>query len=537
MLTIIDQLIRFILLIASILIIVVNAFAQFSGGSGTIEDPYQIATTDQLRNVQSFPNSYFIQTQNIDLNTYPYNTGLGWTPLGIILSSFSGSYDGNEHTISNLFIDRCGDQYIGLFGRIDSGTIRNVILQNVNITGYLESGSLVGYSTKSTIDYCSVSGTLNGYSDVGGVIGYCDSTNVTHCHSTVEVIGSERVGGLIGNNENSSIADSYEEGNVVGSIEYGGLVGKNYNSSITRSYATGNLTEDISGLAVVAGGLIGSNSGMNQINDCYASGNIEGEETLGGLIGLSANGNISRCFALGNVNGISLNIGGFIGDSEADNITDCYSSGAVLGWTNVGGFIGGSNQGLYNNCYAIGHIIGSSIIGGFIGGDANSSTFTNCYWNVETSETSISAGGEGRFTNEMTYPYAENTYVSWDFDTIWHLDDTGMNDGYPYLTSVPVTNDDHIAFSSITLNNYPNPFNPATTIIFELKQGSQTNLSIFNIRGQLVKTILNEKLPVGSHSLQWDGTDNQGKKVSSGLYLCKLVNEGKVQTCKMMLLK
>ncbi len=86
--------------------------------------------------------------------------------------------------------------------------------------------------------------------------------------------------------------------------------------------------------------------------------------------------------------------------------------------------------------------------------------------------------------------------------------------------------------------NFPNPFNPSTQIEFSLKKESVTKLSIYNILGQLVKTLVSEKLVEGKHSIQWNGTNEFGKQVSSGIYYYKISTEsGFTQTKKMILLK
>ena len=89
----------------------------------------------------------------------------------------------------------------------------------------------------------------------------------------------------------------------------------------------------------------------------------------------------------------------------------------------------------------------------------------------------------------------------------------------------------------ISLNNYPNPFNPTTTIVFSNNQDEQIELSIFNIKGQKVKQLISERLIAGQHSVLWDGKDDSGNSVSSGVYFYKLDSAGKLISNKMILLK
>jgi poly-gamma-glutamate capsule biosynthesis protein CapA/YwtB (metallophosphatase superfamily) len=95
-------------------------------------------------------------------------------------------------------------------------------------------------------------------------------------------------------------------------------------------------------------------------------------------------------------------------------------------------------------------------------------------------------------------------------------------------------------YKNAVLNyNYPNPFNPQTTISFAIKDtDGKTNITIYNIKGQKVKTLIDEVLPAGSHTLIWDGTNSQGRSVSSGIYFYKMDYKGKtINTKKCLLLK
>jgi flagellar hook assembly protein FlgD len=86
--------------------------------------------------------------------------------------------------------------------------------------------------------------------------------------------------------------------------------------------------------------------------------------------------------------------------------------------------------------------------------------------------------------------------------------------------------------------NYPNPFNPETTISFSVTQTSSfVALDIYNIKGQKVKTLVNEMLPAGEHTIIWDGRDSNDKRVGSGIYFYKLKTENYEKTRKMILLK
>jgi subtilisin family serine protease/PKD repeat protein len=102
--------------------------------------------------------------------------------------------------------------------------------------------------------------------------------------------------------------------------------------------------------------------------------------------------------------------------------------------------------------------------------------------------------------------------------------------------TTPNSNDDIEPLVS-TLSNYPNPFNPETTISFNLREASHVTLNIFNIKGQLVRTLANSNLSAGNHSIVWNGTDTSGSRCSSGVYLYHLESDKHKQINKMLMLK
>jgi len=87
------------------------------------------------------------------------------------------------------------------------------------------------------------------------------------------------------------------------------------------------------------------------------------------------------------------------------------------------------------------------------------------------------------------------------------------------------------------MQNYPNPFNPTTTIDYSLPEASKVRLDIYNVKGQLVRTLLNGDMPAGMHSVLWDGRDNNNAVVASGVYFYRLSSINNVQTKRMLLMK
>jgi len=131
----------------------------------------------------------------------------------------------------------------------------------------------------------------------------------------------------------------------------------------------------------------------------------------------------------------------------------------------------------------------------------------------------------------------------WDLlhnQRVWDGDDNGVAiidmGCYEYGADPVSVFDDPIPVTDYQLTNYPNPFNPETNIVFNLPEDGKVQLDIYNIRGQKVKTLINSNLDQGNHSVIWNGEDDSGKKVSSGVYLYKLQVNGKTEKTKKMLL-
>ncbi len=326
--------------------------AAFAGGTGTAEDPYQIANGAQLAYLASSVNSgetyeqkNFVLTANIDLN------GLPWTPIANSFSDallggsdyrvFAGNFDGNGYTISNVSIGSetapLEADVLGLFGATE-GKISNLNLDTVSIHGVAKiasigavvgfAGGLVGYSGGS-IENCHVTGLTmdmsapsNVYAAaywVGGLVGALDGTQlINECSvsgSITEKAGKGSIGGLIGE------------------------LGKAAKITYSRSNVTVNVKADSRGGADV-GGFIGKGNGKTDaetvIRNCYATGNVTGGAYTGGFAGGLWGLNIKNCYASGNVSQAAAAMGSFVGTDASDSayygsITNCFTTGSVTG--------------------------------------------------------------------------------------------------------------------------------------------------------------------------------------------------------------
>ena len=205
-----------------------------------------------------------------------WNNGAGWAPIktpttGSIIP-YSAIFEGNGHTITNLFIDS-SENDIGLFGETrSSAVIRNLEMVAVQVTGTDNVGGLVG-SNGGAVSGCFATGKVSGDDDVGGLVGAnLDDGSVSASYSTVQVTGDDRIGGLAGSSS-GEVTAAYATGRVVGDFEAGGLIGRN-SGDVNVSYATGL----VSGRSTI-GGLIGWNASGGTVTDSFWDSDTSGRTT------------------------------------------------------------------------------------------------------------------------------------------------------------------------------------------------------------------------------------------------------------------
>ena len=195
-----------------------------NGNGNTVDDPIVICSIEDLDNIRNELDKYYKLGRNLDLNVSPYNEGEGWKPIGSAENGFNGSFNGNNYTISNLYINRPTNDYIGLFG-YSSGNLQQLYLINVNVVGQNLTSGIVGKNS-GEIFSCSISGNIIGNNSVGGITG--ENTHpgvIEYSYSLANVSGNSNIGGLVGLNT-KIIFNSYSIGDINGTYYVGGLVGK-----------------------------------------------------------------------------------------------------------------------------------------------------------------------------------------------------------------------------------------------------------------------------------------------------------------------
>ena len=404
---------RFLLLGALFLCSVLTTFAQYSGsGSGTESDPYLIFYADQLNQVRNFLNKdgvYFKLMSDIDLTDWieENNPSNGWQPVGASSSAFKGIFDGNNHTISGLTINRPSTENVGFFGYIDAATIKNLTVKG-NVEGGTHVGGICGAAGTATFSNCDfiqdgIFGIKSHGNNTGGMAGYVTGQLiVSQCSCNATILGNgDNTGGLIGCASGSvDMSNNQVKGNIKGTGLYtGGVIGYHFGLNIVslqKCTATGSVqgNDNVGGIAG------GYQRGSDEIDKCSFVGKLKGINNVGGILGYSFFPHIRHAYydspsclftnnyAIVNINASGDHIGGLIGKDEgyydkwsvsnrfgdftyvsicSYEISNSYSSGSISGKNYVGGLVGYKNRGSITKCFSNTSVYGTSHVGGIVG--------------------------------------------------------------------------------------------------------------------------------------------------------------------------
>jgi hypothetical protein len=304
---------------------------------------------------------HYILTENIVLPTV--GTGQSnWNTICndyIGLYPFTGTFDGQGHTISNLTILRpSSDAPQGLFGRVE-GVIKNLGLVNVLISGGSTVGGIAGnVGWLGRIINCFVTGNVKGVGGVGGVAGTVSSYGrIANSYSSAVISGDSYVGGVsgsLGGSFGGYIENCYSTGNVTGRNKIGGLTGEitnlgsDYSSSITNSFATGNVSGNDN-----VGGLVGEINGSYVINSVALNSTITKtggtENNFGRIAGLT--NRIYLDYLSNHANSDMNAVGGFVFPANEFNINGKNGADVNLSatqnqswWENTAMFNFGNND-------------------------------------------------------------------------------------------------------------------------------------------------------------------------------------------------
>ena len=345
-------------------------------GTGSPEDPYKIEIVGHLYWFADYVNkgnsgACAVLTQDIlinrnvltvdgDLNDLPYPPANEWTPI----NNFSGTFDGDGHTISGLYYSGSGN-YVGLFGCVGSGgVVKDVSVADsyIGVTTTSEKalyiGGISGHN-EGRLEGCTFTGTLtaeknttnNVYTYAGGISGSNIGT-IERCINYGKITGggyNPIVGGICGGDYNAE---------VMGTIK-----------NCENNGAVTSITSGGDGNTCVAGGILGD--GLSQIEGCHNRGSVLGANYAGGIVGRSRGETITDCTNSAEVMAYYQYAGGICGHASGTvSISECINSGSIeindtsaKGFTGLGGICGGGSiagmQISIVNCYNRGDLTGS----------------------------------------------------------------------------------------------------------------------------------------------------------------------------------
>jgi len=399
-----------------------NSFMRYTGDGLSSGTAYMIRDVYDLQAMQQDLDAYYKLNNNITATgTSTWNGPWGFAPVGAGWPAFSGSFDGNNKTITGLYIRGTNDAYAGLFGYTNGATIKNVGLIGGTTEGNLYTGGLIGWQDGGTVDNSYNTGTVKGWNysgDAGGLIGIAQgAVTITNSYATGNVRGEGYTGGLLGylSGTTGTISNSYATGDVVApnySGVAGGFVGYMQGGAISDSYAIGDVTAGSS-----AGGFFAQADG-GSITRSYALGDVtsSGGGSLVGGFGGSNRSVITKSFATGNVTttAAATSVGGFVASNDA-SISNAYSTGNVSGGTSTytGGFAG-QHSGTLQNVYAAGTVSGSGTRGGLVA--INAGTVNSSYYDKTVQAGMADEALYGKTTAEMK---DQATFTGWDFANTW----------------------------------------------------------------------------------------------------------------------
>lgn len=419
-------------------------------------DPYIISTVGELQGISLDLDACFELGKNIDASlTTGWNGGLGFVPIKNGLTYFTGELDGKGYAVTNLFINRPSEDWVGLFNSVDNTAIvKDLTIKNANITGSEYVGILTGYINKTgSVSNIDVQGsatgkvntgglaglnignmydlqshaTVSGHTESGGLVGANDGTiKKVHILNGSSVLGEITIGGVIGFQDSDGILEDIivETIPVSGGDDIGGLAGANYGTIVNGESSANVIASNNS-----AGGVVGYNTGS--ITTINFNGVVTGVELVGGIAGYNS-GNIANATSDSEASG-SDKIGGIVGYNYG-TITETTSNSKVLGAEDIGGIAGknntlgkisksrangnvtstynasggvvGFNQGIITTVHSSGAVVGINNVGGAVG--YNSGKIENSYSLASVSGTTDVGGFNGRneLGGSITYVYA-----------------------------------------------------------------------------------------------------------------------------------
>jgi len=419
-----------------------------------------IYTFDDLMAIHEDLNGNHTLMRNI---TFTQNNSDDFYPIGYFLDPFTGTFNGNGYTISNINYSDQATPEIGFFGYTSGANISNLTLKNVSMKGNLYTGGLIGRALNTKITNCSA---LN--SDISG------------------------------------------EGYV------GGLVGYMWNSSAERCYTT----NDVSGTVDLVGGFVGLLTYNSSVNDSYATGSVNGEEYVGGFAGLAEDSQILRCYTTSPVG-----FDKFIGGIRGTNIVSSFSSQAGNNLTGLTYWVTTDND-VRNATRSWNISEGVNLRNIWYTNSTILTDYPQLFWSyVSPVPTSLRFGSSSFLSGTTGTPYVASIIAESDTPVVWSVSSGSLPDGLALYTGSDVASITLMAATtthSVAISGTPTKAGTYNFDIMATNDAGSTTQSFTITVDNAAPEISTKSLPAGvvwkdySSALEVTGTPPITWSVASG---------------------
>ena len=447
----------------------------FACGAGTKLSPYVILTAEQLAklsfivgsNDKDYQGKYYKLGADIILNDGKIIDEKGalvadssklhkWTPIGNSSVAFTGTFDGDGHTVSGMFINTTSS-HNGLFGN-SSGTVENLTVENswvnggkytAGVVGYnvgtIENalntacitasdncvGGVVGSSAQRQYKYNSIlnkvvnKGIIVGKNNVGGVAGCVTNVTVDGAENSAPIEGFGYIGGVfggIGAANNNDIHNLKNFGVVIGTHFVGGISGHCGGTSLTTSSLYGGPSYYCSDSKSWTCG---------SLTQAHNEANVLGKNYVGGVLGIGCGGKENHLSNTADIEGV-YGTAGVIGSASFVTSSHLYNTGNIYGGNYVGGILSYNKEGVTNSAYSTGKVDGDSLVGLMIGYNYNT-TMADYYYLEQGDQEPFGLNNGGG----VATPKSEKEMKSSDFAELLGEEfvyDSGLNNGFPILS-------------------------------------------------------------------------------------------------------
>ncbi len=524
-------------------------------------------------------NNKTINGLNVDYYTIPTD--------GFGMVGFFGYLEGA--TVKDLSITNARLEASTQVGGFAGDARYNVTIDNCSFSGEVicynnDTGGLVGNISEGTITNSRSSGIVRGlgnYSYAAGFVGGTEFVIFSNCSNDTEVFSEiNGVNGFSTNLMDSEVSQCYSSGTLYCPSNGNGFSGYAYNSRISDCYSSTNMVCTAETPSTDFSGFIWQLADDSSVNNCYSTGWVKLGSTTGTNIdcsGFIANpiGTASHCFWDKDASGCTISTGEGIGVIEGCTTAQMKN---ILTFTNGGwDFTGETVNGTADN-WAINPAINDGYPYLSNSGTPDTplpvelSAFTGCYTNSGnislswTTQSESNVHGFYIFRNTINdcstalktnlniipatntsqthvYTYTDNNTESSDPEYYYWLQFNELGGTSSFYGPIKVINGNNnpetpeTGLKTVLHPSYPNPFNPTTTISYELAVAASAKIVVYNAKGQLVKDLSQGYKEPGIYRINWNGLNKNNKTCTSGVYFLKMTAGNYSSIQKIMLMK